>query len=94
MNKCILCDRDVPINYQEKHHLIPKSKKGKGTDTAEVCVDCGDQLHKLFTNKELKDEYNTIDKLKTNEKIQKWIDWVKKRKLFGSVCMKTKKKKR
>ena len=89
MINCTLCDRDTPAEYQEKHHLTPKCKKGKDTDA--VCVDCGDQIHQLFTNKQIKNDYNTIEKLKANEKIQKWIKWVKKRKTFG-ICMKRKKK--
>ena len=77
--------------YQEKHHLIPRSKKGKKTPTILVCKDCADQVHKLFTNKELAKEFNTLEKLLADPKIQKWIAWVKNKKKFG-YCMKTKKR--
>ena len=85
---CSICNREVPAIYQERHHLIPKVKGGK--DTIMVCIDCGNQVHKLFTLQELKSEYNTLEKLLANERVQTWIKWVFKKKEFG-VCMKHKK---
>lgn len=90
MNHCSICNRITPEKYQEKHHLIPKSKKGK--ETIIVCIDCGNQIHLLFNLKELRDKYNTLEKLKSNEKIIKWITWIKKQKTFG-MCFKIKKSK-
>ena len=88
---CTLCDRETPAVYQEKHHLIPKSKKGKITTV--VCIDCGNQVHRLFTLKQLRNEYNTIEKLKSDPRVMKWIKWISKNKKFG-VCHKTKKRRR
>jgi 5-methylcytosine-specific restriction endonuclease McrA len=84
---CNICGRFTNDYNKEKHHLIPRAKGGKVTEY--VCIDCGNQVHKLFTNKELAKEFNTIEKLKANEKVQKWINWVRN-KQFG-VCMKAKK---
>lgn len=75
----------------EKHHLTPKVKKGKKTEV--VCIDCGDQLHNLFSNNELKYEYNTLEALRANESVQKWVRWIRKKEVFG-ICMKKKKRKR
>lgn len=77
--------------YSEKHHLTPKSKGGK--NTVIVCIDCGDQIHNIFDNKELKKEYNTVDKLVSHPDIKKWVKWIQKKNIFG-VCMRAKKKKR
>jgi hypothetical protein len=90
LQKCLICDRDTPKNYLEKHHLIPAAKKGK--ETILVCCDCADQIHILFTNKELQTKYNTLDSLRKSEKIQRWIQWISNKKTFG-FCMKLKKKK-
>lgn len=87
---CQICNRETPEEFQEKHHLKLRKKDKK--KTIDVCIDCGDQIHKLFTNKELKKVYNTLEALLNNEKIQKWINWISKKKEFG-VCMKTKKRK-
>jgi len=91
---CAICDRKVPYYYQERHHLIPKAKKGKHKETINVCIDCGDQLHALFSLTELKEVYNTLEALKASEKVNKWVKWISKRNDFGSVCMKLKKGKK
>ena len=88
--ECPICKRDVPPEYQEKHHLVPKAKKGK--ETVIVCCSCGDQLHQIFTNKELTKQYNTVAKILANDKIQKWVKWIQKRPDHYSVCMARKKK--
>jgi hypothetical protein len=84
---CLICKRDVEENYIERHHLIPKCKKGK--ETINVCRDCGNQLHKIFTIKEMTKYYNTLEKILDNEKIQNWIKWIQKRPHITNVCMKT-----
>lgn len=95
---CPICKRDVPEKYQEEHHLIPKSlqqrKKYKPfiNSTIIVCVNCADEIHQLFTEKELAENYNTLEKLLNNERIQKWANWVSKKTNDFSVCMRAKKK--
>jgi uncharacterized Zn finger protein len=88
---CPICGRNTPEKHIEKHHLVPKAKGGK--DTILVCRNCGDFLHKLFTNNQLRDNFNTLEKILYNESIQTWIKWVQKRETFN-ICMKEKKKKK
>lgn len=88
--QCPICKRDVPNEYQEKHHLVPKCRKGKETIT--LCCNCGDMLHKIFTNKELEKEYNSLDKILSKREVKNWIKWVSKKNHSFSVCMKSKKK--
>jgi len=88
---CPVCKRNIPPCYQEKHHLIPKQKKGK--ETINLCCNCGDMLHKLFTNKELIKKYNTLEKILANSEVQNWIKWICKKPNDFSICMATKKRK-
>jgi len=91
---CKLCGRDIPARkYAEKHHLQPVSRGGKHKEKVLFCVDCGDQVHQLFTNKELEQIYGTLEALRSEERVQKWIKWIRKQTRFG-VCHKEKKKKR
>ena len=90
--ECSICNRLTPPQYQEKHHLIPKSQKGK--ETIIVCCNCGDILHKLFSNKEMEKIYNNLDAILYNDDVQKWIKWIKKKPNSFSVCMKNKRRKR
>lgn len=83
----------------EKHHLIPqalhhRSKYAKVdvNKTIDVCVCCGDQLHQFFNEKELANEYDTLEKIMANDRIQKWVNWIQKRPNDFSVCMKSKKR--
>jgi hypothetical protein len=89
--RCPICDRITPLQHREKHHLTPKCKKGK--ETVVVCRCCGDMTHKLFSISELNRQYSTIDEIKKNEDVQKWIKWISKKPNDFSVCMATKKRK-
>ena len=100
---CLICKRETPIKLVEEHHLIPKvvAKRNKyadmpqlekGEETINVCCSCGNQIHQLFTEKELADNYNTLEKILANEQIQNWVKWISKKPNDFSVCMKAKKK--
>lgn len=40
---------------------------------------CHDKIHAVFSETELKRFYNTIESLKDNEEIKKFISWVNKK---------------
>lgn len=73
---CSLCGRPIaePCN---KHHLLPVSEGGKNTPTILLHKICHDKIHAVFTEKELKRQYNTIGKLQQHEEIAKFIKWVR-----------------
>jgi hypothetical protein len=48
--KCSVCNTD---EASEQHHIVPKAVGGRGKKTIPCCKDCGQQVHMLFTNKEL-----------------------------------------
>jgi hypothetical protein len=85
---CQICQRKAPDSYLENHHLIPGLKKGP---TIKVCCGCGDQLHHLYTNKELEKRFNTLEAILTDERVQKWVKWVSKKSDFN-ICVKAKKR--
>lgn len=88
--QCPICNRSTPKEYQEKHHLIPKSKKGK--DTVLLCVDCADMIHQIFDNKELSKIFNTVEKLKSSPRMEKWINWISKKSYSFGATMARKKR--
>lgn len=85
---CELCKRsDVETT---RHHLIPRTthnnKKTKRETThherhtvVPFCRPCHNQIHKIFTEKELERTYNTVDKLLAHEDVSKFVEWVAKR---------------
>ena len=86
--QCQICTRKVPDGLMEHHHLKPKERKGT---RILVCIDCGNQLHQLFSNKELAKQYNTLDKILANKKIQNWVKWIQNKPNDFNVCMRRKK---
>lgn len=75
---CPLCGRQIaePAN---KHHLIPVSKGGKNTRTILLHKICHDKIHAVFTENELKRQFNTIDQLQQQDEIAIFIKWVRKK---------------
>ena len=68
-----------------EHHLVPKSRKGK--ETVRICNDCHRQLHVLFDVKTLEKTLNTIELLKQDERIQRWIGFIGKRSSISRLKM-------
>lgn len=74
-----------------RHHLIPRSRHRKArskrqftreemrTRIAYLCRDCHGQIHRLFTEKQLAAEYNTLETLKSHEGVQKFIGYIRKK---------------
>lgn len=77
--KCPICQRELGNINTSKHHLKPKSQGGKHTDTVMLHNICHRKIHSLFTEKELKNDYDSIEKLLANEDIQKFVKWVAKK---------------
>ncbi len=71
---CALCGRTV--GRVSMHHLIPKSEGG--SLTAPLCSACHKTLHSFFTNRTLANELCSIETLKQEPEIQRYLDWVRK----------------
>ena len=74
---CELCKRSGVPKLTE-HHLIPREKGGRDKETVLLREDCHKQIHALYTNKELAMRLNTLEKLKCDYKIEKYLKYVKK----------------
>lgn len=42
-----------------------------------LCINCHNQLHALFTNRELSYKFNSIDKIKEQERIKPYLNFIK-----------------
>ena len=76
---CPICKRELGETNLSKHHLIPKSKGGKNGQTVLIHNICHQKIHSLFSEKELKENYNTIEKLRASEEMIAFIKWVSKK---------------
>lgn len=73
---CALCGRPMPEGTFNRHHLIPKTHRGK--DTVDIHHICHDKIHHTFSEAELTQYYHTVERLMESEVIQKFVKWVKK----------------
>ena len=78
---CPLCGRDIPPELESRHHLVPKLKGGKTTDGNIVVLHrpCHDKVHACFTEAELARSHSSIDALLADERVAKFVAWIKKR---------------
>lgn len=86
-SNCGLCGRLKELTF---HHYIPKtlhtnklfrklySIEYMNSHGIDLCDDCHKQIHMFFTEKELGKTYNSKEKLISNEKIRKFLKWVRK----------------
>ena len=87
---CSICKRKGESIYFEKHHLIPQNN----SETINVCRQCGDQLHLMFDNETLKKELNNINNILFNERIVKYVKWVKNKPIESHFSVAKKKRKK
>lgn len=90
MIKCELCQLESDESNVNFHHLIPKSfhnnkrilkqynKNFLNKNGVYLCISCHNKLHSCIDEKDMAYEFNTIEKIKTIEDIQKWINWKQK----------------
>lgn len=72
---CPLCGREIPPAVRDLHHLVPKLKGGKVTQSLHRI--CHRQIHALFTESELAQHYSTIEALLAHPDMQTFVKWVK-----------------
>ena len=76
MSRCELCEReDVEITI---HHLLPKEMGGTFAPTANLCIPCHKQIHALYTNEEIAARLTSIDQLKDDPQLSRFLKWIRK----------------
>lgn len=85
---CELCRREG-ITKVTEHHLRPREQGGKYGATAWLCEDCHKQIHALYTNKELAALFYTIERLEKDEKIVRYLKYIRKQSPSKKINIKT-----
>lgn len=76
---CPLCKRPLGTVKISKHHLTPKSRGGKHTQTVYMHNICHQKIHSVYSEKELKLKFNTVEKLLQSEELKKFVKWVSRK---------------
>lgn len=78
---CALCRRVVPdeaiddTQAIQEHHLRPEERAT--SPTVMLCRPCHAQIHAVFTNEELRDDYDTIETLREADRLQEYLAWIR-----------------
>lgn len=78
---CALCRRVVPDEriddpqVVQEHHLRPGERATSPTVT--LCRPCHDQVHALFTNDELREDYDSVAALADADRLADYLDWIR-----------------
>ena len=78
VNNCELCLRE-DLQYTI-HHLIPRAKGGNHGPKSHLCQTCHKQIHSMFTENTLAKDLYSIELLKTNTRVNKFVRWIRKQK--------------
>jgi 5-methylcytosine-specific restriction endonuclease McrA len=71
---CPLCGRPLGSENIDRHHLVPKSLKGR--EQFPIHKVCHRKIHATFSEKELLRNYHTWEALRGHEDIRSFIEWV------------------
>jgi 5-methylcytosine-specific restriction endonuclease McrA len=71
---CPLCGRLLGTINVDRHHLVPKSFKGK--EQFLVHKICHRKIHSVFTERQLAQSFHSWDALQADPDIRAFIDWV------------------
>ncbi|WP_229411094.1 MULTISPECIES: hypothetical protein [unclassified Massilia] len=74
---CPLCGRPLGTVNIDRHHLVPKTFKGK--EQFPIHKICHRKIHATFSERELLRAYHTWEALQGHEDIQSFIGWVAKK---------------
>jgi len=74
---CPLCGRPLGTEHVDRHHLIPKTFKGR--DQYPIHKICHRKIHSAFTERELLQTYHTWEALRGHADIAAFILWVAKK---------------
>lgn len=73
---CELCGRN---NVETTvHHLLPREMGGSFGPTVDLCIPCHKQIHALYTNQEIAIRLSTIDELRRDEQLMRFVKWIRK----------------
>lgn len=80
---CPICLHEYLRRELTRHHLVPKSRKGR--ETVLICATCHKQIHAIFSEKELERRFNSIDTLVESDEFRSWVKWIRKRKPTSKI---------
>jgi len=81
MDLCKICGRPLGTENVDKHHLMPKTFRGKSTpeNLHSLHKICHRKLHATISEREMQHYYHTFERILEHEEIIKFVKWVAKK---------------
>lgn len=79
LGKCPICNREMNDETSNVHHLIPQLKGGRKGPTVRLHVVCHSKIHSIWSEGELRDNYDTVDKIMSDDRMVTFSKWVSKK---------------
>ena len=77
---CGLFDREITeYVLQSKHHLTPRSKRGKKSPIILLNYQCHKEIYSKFSDSAVAIRYNSMNRLRKSCQLKKFSKWIKKR---------------
>ena len=73
VTQCCFCGRIVQTRG---HHVVPRSKGGR--EIVPTCHSCEDFIHRTWTHKELRDTFNSVERIQRDDRYQRFLAWLMK----------------
>ena len=74
---CPLCGRELGTVNIDRHHLVPKTFKGR--EQFPIHKICHRKIHSVFTERELLQHYHTWEALRATQAMKVWMSgWARK----------------
>ena len=80
LDKCSVCGKEMTMDESNIHHLIPQLKGGRKGPTVRLHVYCHSKIHSIWSESELRDVYNDMDVIMSDERMKSFAKWVRKQK--------------
>ena len=80
-----MCGQEMTEENSNLHHLVPVLKGGRKGETVRLHKICHEKIHSIWSENELRDVYNTMNRITADERIQKFIKWVRKQKNLNQI---------
>jgi hypothetical protein len=71
--RCAFCERETRTRG---HHVVPRSKGGKLV--VPTCESCENFIHSTWSHNELRDTWNTVEKVRADERFARFLKWLLK----------------
>lgn len=78
---CVFCGRLVPTRG---HHVIPRCKGGR--QIVPTCRSCEDFIHGTWSHNELRDTFNTVERILADARFQRFLRWLRKQQEDAEVA--------